>query len=347
MQNSFGEFLKQKRIEKGLTQKQLAQELFVSESAISKWEKNVARPDITLLPNLSKLLGVTEHELITASVDEQAKVERSQAKKWRSFTTTWCWFFYIAYAITILTCFICNLAVNKTLSWFFIVLSALILAFTFTNLPKLIKKHKLIFLPLFSYLSLCLLLGVCCIYSGGNWFLIPVFSVLLGLLIIFVPIYISKYKVFSKIKRHNDFISVAIDFVFLNILLVVINAYTVTNNNTQWWYLSIALPIVLAVYLLLNILIAVKFLRTNKLIKTSIILTIINLFIYLPPIFINVKNPAIQEEINGFNVLKANFSVWQGAIIENNVNLIVALTLILLSLTFLACGLVKHLKNKK
>ena len=76
MQNSFGEFLKQKRIEKGLTQKQLAQELFVSESAISKWEKNVARPDITLLPNLSKLLGVTEHELITASVDEQAKVER-------------------------------------------------------------------------------------------------------------------------------------------------------------------------------------------------------------------------------------------------------------------------------
>ena len=39
MQNNFGDFLKRKRLEKNLTQKQLAMELFVSESAVSKWEK--------------------------------------------------------------------------------------------------------------------------------------------------------------------------------------------------------------------------------------------------------------------------------------------------------------------
>ncbi len=39
--------------------KELAKALFVSESAISKWEKGVSYPDITLLPKLSKILGVS------------------------------------------------------------------------------------------------------------------------------------------------------------------------------------------------------------------------------------------------------------------------------------------------
>ena len=65
MDNNFGEFLRRRRLEQKLTQKDLAKELFVSESAISKWEKNVSYPDITILPKLSKLLNITEHELIT------------------------------------------------------------------------------------------------------------------------------------------------------------------------------------------------------------------------------------------------------------------------------------------
>ena len=56
MENSFGEFLKQKRQEKKLTQKELAKILIVSESAVSKWEKDVAHPDITLLPKISEAL---------------------------------------------------------------------------------------------------------------------------------------------------------------------------------------------------------------------------------------------------------------------------------------------------
>lgn len=40
---TFGQFLRQKRIEKGLTQKELSEKLFLSESAISKWEKGVSQ----------------------------------------------------------------------------------------------------------------------------------------------------------------------------------------------------------------------------------------------------------------------------------------------------------------
>ena len=140
MDNNFGEFLKQKRLEKNLTQKELAKLLFVSESAVSKWEKSVAHPDITLLPKLSEILSVTEHEIITASVDTELREEKVQAKKWRAFSFSWQLFWLISYGVALLTCFICNLAVNKTLSWFWIVFSALLLSFTFTNLPKFIKN---------------------------------------------------------------------------------------------------------------------------------------------------------------------------------------------------------------
>ncbi|MBR2970619.1 MAG: helix-turn-helix transcriptional regulator [Clostridia bacterium] len=343
MESSFGEFLKQKRREKELTQKELANFLFVSESAVSKWEKNVAHPDITLLPKLSEILGVTEHELITASVDRQARQEKAQARKWRAFSMTWSLFFYISYCITILTCFICNLAVNGTLSWFWIVVSALLLAFTFTNLPKLIKKHRLILLPLSMFLALCILLATCAIYTKGNWFWIATLPVLLVLVIIFSPIYISKIEIFSKIKKFNDFISVGIDFVMLNILLVVINIYSVVNNDTAWWYINIALPIVVCVYLFLNLLLSVRFIKINRFLKTSIILSLIDLFIYMPPLFIKAKSSSLQDGIDSANIFMANLSNWQaGDGLQNNVHCIIFLTIMALSIIFFVIGLIRN-----
>ena len=114
MENSFGEFLKQKRQEKKLTQKELAELLIISPSTVSKWEKGVAHPDITLLPKLSEILGVTEHELITASVDKESREEKSQAKKWRVCIFSWSLFFYIAYVIALIPCFICNIALVRS-----------------------------------------------------------------------------------------------------------------------------------------------------------------------------------------------------------------------------------------
>lgn len=348
MENNFGEFLKQKRLEKKLTQKQLANILFISESAISKWEKNVSHPDITLLPKLSEILGVSEHELITASIDNKAREEKKQAKKWRAFSMSWSLFFYISYVIALIPCFICNLAINKTLSWFWIVLSALILSFTFTNLPKLIKKHKLIFIPLSMYLALCLLLGVCAIYTKGNWFLIVTLSILLGLTIIFIPIYIAKLKVFNKLNKFNDFVSVGIDFLLLNILLITIDLWCINNNySSNHWYFKLALPITFSVYTLLNILLCVRFLKFNKLIKTSLILLFIDALYLIPP-FIKVNNTEVKKEIESANIFKADFSNWKnGILIERNIHLIIFLSILVLALIFLTFGIIKQIKNNK
>jgi len=256
-------------------------------------------------------------------------------------------FFYISYAITILTCFICDLAINKTLSWFWIVLSSLLLAFTFTNLPKLLKKHKLILLPLANFLSLCILLAVCCIYTKENWFWIASLSIMLGYVIIFSPIYISKYKVFSKVKKFVDFVSLFVDFVVLNILLIVIDFYCITNNySSSHWFLSIAFPIVVGIYLILNVLLSVRFLKVNRFIKTSIILFMINI-LYIISMFIRVNNESVQYELDSLNIFKANFSNWTSAIsLERNIHCIIFLSILSLAIIFLIVGLIRSLKKK-
>lgn len=60
----FGLFLAELRREKGMTQKELAEKLFVSDKAVSKWERGLSMPDVSLLAPLSELLGVTIAELL-------------------------------------------------------------------------------------------------------------------------------------------------------------------------------------------------------------------------------------------------------------------------------------------
>lgn len=346
MTNSFGTFLKQKRQEKNLTQKELSKLLYVSESAVSKWEKDVAHPDITLLPTLSKILGVSEHELITASIDEKSREEKVQAKKWRTLSFSWSLFFYISYTIALIPCFICNLAVNHTLSWFWIVVSALILSFTFTNLPKLIKKHRLIILPASVFLALCLLLVVCAIYTSGNWFFVATVSILFGLMTIFVPIYIAKLDIFKCIRKYNDFVSVSVLFIMLLIMLAVIDYFTLVNGYVSSHWLGFAITISTFVYVFLNILLSVRFLKTNRFVKSSIILLIIStIYTWLP--FVKVSNPYVQREIDSLNIWKANFLDWSLEIpLERNIHLIIFLTLLVTAISLGAVGIVRHINNK-
>ena len=123
---TFGNFIKQKRIEKNYSQKELANLLFVSESAVSKWERGLSYPDITLLSDLCKILEVSEKELIECSNDVEYRKIKKDAKAYNKIKKTTFWSVNICYITALLVCFIVNLAVNHTLSWFFIVLSSLI-----------------------------------------------------------------------------------------------------------------------------------------------------------------------------------------------------------------------------
>ena len=51
------------RKEKGLTQEELANHMGISPQAVSKWENDQTCPDISALPKLARLFGVTVDEL--------------------------------------------------------------------------------------------------------------------------------------------------------------------------------------------------------------------------------------------------------------------------------------------
>ena len=59
----FGQFLLQLRREKALTQRELAERLYVSDKAVSKWERGLSLPDIALLQPLAGELGVRPNAL--------------------------------------------------------------------------------------------------------------------------------------------------------------------------------------------------------------------------------------------------------------------------------------------
>ena len=61
---NIGETIRRLRREQGMTQEALAEALNISPQAVSRWELNLAMPDITLLPAPASLFDVTSDELL-------------------------------------------------------------------------------------------------------------------------------------------------------------------------------------------------------------------------------------------------------------------------------------------
>ena len=78
---AFGRFLAQLRREKGMTQKELAATLYVSDKAVSKWERGLSVPDISLLVPLAEQLNVTVAELLQGRwVEEERRFTREETE---------------------------------------------------------------------------------------------------------------------------------------------------------------------------------------------------------------------------------------------------------------------------
>lgn len=63
---SMGEKICTLRKEKGMTQRELADMLNVTDKAVSKWERDVCCPDTLTIPGLAEILGVSVEELMQA-----------------------------------------------------------------------------------------------------------------------------------------------------------------------------------------------------------------------------------------------------------------------------------------
>ena len=61
------------RKEQGLTQRQLAERIHVSDKTISKWERGLGCPDVSLLHDLSKALGVNTETILSGNLEPNRK----------------------------------------------------------------------------------------------------------------------------------------------------------------------------------------------------------------------------------------------------------------------------------
>lgn len=72
---TMGEIISTLRKEKGMTQKDLAEQMGVTDKAVSKWERNLSCPDISSVPRLAEVLGVSVEQLMDVKPKETSKEE--------------------------------------------------------------------------------------------------------------------------------------------------------------------------------------------------------------------------------------------------------------------------------
>ncbi|MEF9935157.1 MAG: helix-turn-helix domain-containing protein [Clostridium sp.] len=93
--SNVGRLIYKLRKEKNMTQKNLADLMNISDKTISKWERGLGCPDITLLPDLSKILGIRIESILNGidetnrgSVDNMRKIKFYVCKKCGNIITS-------------------------------------------------------------------------------------------------------------------------------------------------------------------------------------------------------------------------------------------------------------------
>ena len=79
-----GEHIKKFRKEKGLTQQQLADSLFVSDKTISRWELGKGLPDIEELPRIAAMLNISIDRLVGNDTGENAEIAENAGQPLKS-----------------------------------------------------------------------------------------------------------------------------------------------------------------------------------------------------------------------------------------------------------------------
>lgn len=79
MSNKIGEFLQSVRKTQGLTQKELAEKINVSDKTISKWETGASLPDTSILVELCKVLEISVNELVAGqSIPKEEYTQKAE-----------------------------------------------------------------------------------------------------------------------------------------------------------------------------------------------------------------------------------------------------------------------------
>lgn len=316
----FGRFVSAKRREADLTQRELAQHLYVTESAVSKWERGLSYPDISLVPLLARTLGVSEGELINASEDHGARSDANDARVYRRSRAALMWSIVTSAGAAVIASLIVNLAVQHTLSWFFVVLFAVAVAFSLIGLPFLVSRHRGWVVLAASLVSLFALLGTTQLLYGGTYLPVAITSVIFAAILLFSPFAVRMVR--NPPLPYRVVLVLAIDSVALVVLLLVVLQQTDHLDAL----VPVALPIAgLCLAFAWTVALVIRYLPARPMVTAAIV-------VLLSGVFTMITNPVIDAILDGGSprLPPTHLRVWDVDHISGNVSLLV----------FLACATV-------
>lgn len=126
---TIGKFIQSKRKEKGLTQKELAEKLGVTDKAVSKWERGLGCPDVSILEILAKELDTSILEILKGRIIEDEIIKVTEANDYVKETINF-------------TKNKTKEIINKIIVFLTISISILLLILNIENIISLNKKYE-------------------------------------------------------------------------------------------------------------------------------------------------------------------------------------------------------------
>ena len=199
-------------------------------------------------------------------VKEKDEVINSQAKFFKRKSALAGSIIALIFAVPILVCLVVNLATGAGLTWFFIVLAAILVAASLIVVPLMVPENKM-FTTMASFAgSVLLLLGVICIYSRGNWFLVAASSTLFGLTRLFAPFIAYRRPVNAYIKNHKGLAVMGAYTVTFALMMFSIGLYVGMKDFFPMAF-AISMPLVGICWAFFAI---IRYLRSNACVKTGL-----------------------------------------------------------------------------
>lgn len=89
-EESMGAVIASLRKQHNMTQLELAEQMGVTDKAVSKWERNLSCPDIASLPKLAELFGVSVDDLVGAKTEAEASPQQETTQNQTTLVATIC-----------------------------------------------------------------------------------------------------------------------------------------------------------------------------------------------------------------------------------------------------------------
>ena len=202
----------------------------------------------------------------TSLATERMEVVQNHAKKEKRKSFTVGMVFAGILMIPVIVCMIVNLATGHGLSWFFIVLTALMVFASLVVVPLVAYRNKGLWTLGCFTASLLIMLATICIYTKGHWFFVVAFSVLFGLAIFFMPAVACAIKT-GFWSKNRALLVIGTDTLLFALMMFSIG---IMVKSPSYGVISGAISIVFVVFIWVILLIS-KYLKINKPIKAGLI----------------------------------------------------------------------------